>query len=393
MPHFRPRHLQTRLQKLSTFWPIVGVTGMRQVGKTTLLEKQIRFHSVASLDHDSTRSDAENSAVSFLSKLETPALIDEIQKVPKLFDALKYLVHKNKKPGQYFVTGSVSFSEGADIRESLTGRIGTCQLFPLTLSEALEMPPPDKPTIEIKNGMKPRVSLEDFSRAMIRGGMPVPMFLRDPSQVETFFEGWLNTSVLRDLSRFMGKKFEADFAFALLEKIGRALREGELPTSAHFGGSSSRKLNNYLTAFESIFLMRRIRCHELGTGKDAWLPTESGFANYLMKDTRGEGATLSLARLTVLNELFSVHESIGKPFFLRYFKSAKGTPVDFIFEDTPVRIVPLADTSRGPWGHYEKSVLGAMKTLKSNRGILLAPVDRAHIQKAGISILPWMVWS
>ncbi|MGK5083305.1 AAA family ATPase [Bdellovibrionota bacterium FG-1] len=393
MPHFRPRQAASRLKKLASFWPAIGVVGLRQVGKTTFLEKQVRFHSSASLDHDSTRGDAENSAVSFLSKLETPALVDEIQKVPKLFDALKLLVHKNRKPGQFFVTGSASFSEGSGIRESLTGRMGVLHLFPLNISEALEMEPPELPTLKIKDGWVPRISLQDFSKAMVRGGVPIPMFLRDPSQIELFWNGWLNTSILRDLARLMGKGFEADFAFSLLEQMGKALREGELPTTAHFQASSSRRLNRYLLGLESIFIIRRISCHELGTGKEIWLPTDSGLASYLMKEVQSEGATLSLSRLTLLNELFSHHENSGARFFVRYFKSAKGTPVDMILDNTPIRVVPLADVGRGPWGWHEKSVLGAMKKLKSKRGILLAPVDRAHVQETGISILPWTVWS
>ncbi|MGK5086324.1 AAA family ATPase [Bdellovibrionota bacterium FG-2] len=385
MAHFRPRQAAAHLKKLASLWPAVGVLGLRQVGKTTFLEKQVRFHSNASLDHDSTRGDAE-----------TPALVDEIQKVPKLFDALKLLVHKNRRPGQFFVTGSVSFSEGSGMRESLTGRMGVLQLFPLNISESLEMGSPGLPTLkikEIKDGFIPRISLQDFSKAMVRGGMPVPMFLRDRSQSELFWSGWLNTSILRDLARLMKKGFEADFAFSLLEQMGRTLREGELPTTAHFQASSSRKLNRYLLGLESIFMIRKIPCHELGTGKDVWLPTDSGLASYLMKETQEEGATLSLARLTLLNELFSHHEYSGTRFFVRYFKSAKGTPVDMVLDNTPIRVVPLADVNRGPWGWHEKSVLGAMKKLKSKRGILLAPVDRAHVQESGISILPWTMWS
>lgn len=394
MPHFRERHAAARVQKLASFWPIVGVTGLRQVGKTTFLEKHFQFQSNSSLDNDATRADAENSAVSFVSKLETPALVDEVQKAPKLFDAFKLLVHKNKKPGQYFITGSTSFSEGAGVRESLTDRIGSCQLFPMTVSEACQLDMPPILKAQVKDGFKPRVSLEDFSRSMVRGGMPVPMFARDASQVELYWEGWLATSVLRDLSRLLGKGFEADFAFSLLGQIGKALREGEMPTTAHLQSKSSRKLNRYLSAFENLFLLRKIPCHELGVGKDLWLPTDSGLAAHLMKEKTTEGASISLARLTILNELFALHEYAGQSFFLRYFKSAQGSPVDFVLDNVPFRIVPMSDLSKGPWGWYEKPVLGAMKKLGSKTGVLLAPVDRVHSdKKSGISIYPWTVWS
>lgn len=392
MPHFRKRHAADWVKKLAALWPVVGVAGPRQVGKTTFLENHFDFASNSSMDDDATRADAENSAVSFLSRLEPPALVDEIQKVPKLFDALKLLVHRQRKPGRYFVTGSTSFSEGAGIRESLTGRIGLCQLFPLTLSEGLGREAPLVPALRFKDGSKPRIGIEDFSRQMTRGGMPVPMFLRDPAQEEIYWNGWLTTGVLRDLARFLGRGFEPDFAFGMLDQLGSALREGELPTSAHFRGSSSRKLNRYLAAFESVFLLRKIPCHELGTGKDVWVPTDSGLATYLMKARSGEGAALSAARLVVINELLALSEYGGQRLYLRYFKSAKGTPVDFVFQGIPVRLVPMAELGRGPWGWHEKPLRGAMKKLGAKKGVLLAPVERVRIEK-DLMILPWSIWS
>lgn len=318
----------------------------------------------------------------------------EIQKVPKLFDALKLAVHRKRQPGRFFITGSTSFSSGKGIRESLTGRIGICRLFPLTVSEAIGLAMPPGPARSFEDGERPRVSLEDFSRAMVRGGLPVPSFLRDPSQVDLYWEGWLATGVLRDLARALGRGFEADFAFSILEQAGKALREGELPTTAHFRARSARKVNRYLQAFENLFLFRKVPCHELGVGKDAWLPSDSGLAAHLMKDTRSEGASLSLARLAILNELSALHEYSGRAFFVRYFKSAKGSPVDFVLDGTPARVVPMSDLGRGPWGWHEKPVLGAMRKLKARHGYLLAPVDRVHAERgASVRVLPWAAWS
>lgn len=74
----------------------------------------------------------------FLAKRSFPVLIDEDQKVLKIFDACKARIDRKRIPGQFFLTGSTQFSERIGIRESLTGRIGMTHFYPLTLSEANE---------------------------------------------------------------------------------------------------------------------------------------------------------------------------------------------------------------------------------------------------------------
>ena len=89
MPHSRTRFATPVLQKQARFWPIVGLIGARQVGKTTLMQSVLKGHEHISLDDDEAREEAETTPKVFLAKRQEPLLIDEIQKTPKLFDALK----------------------------------------------------------------------------------------------------------------------------------------------------------------------------------------------------------------------------------------------------------------------------------------------------------------
>src|ERR1700721_1690114 len=136
MPHLRNRHLLSQIQKSARFWPVTGVLGLRQCGKSTLLNAILKLRNQVTLDDQDALEDAQISAKNFLAKLDTPLVIDEVQKVPALFDAIKYNVDRNREPGKYFLTGSSSFSAKIGIRESLTGRIGLHYLYPLTLAEA-----------------------------------------------------------------------------------------------------------------------------------------------------------------------------------------------------------------------------------------------------------------
>src|SRR5262249_54503292 len=110
MAHIRSRLALSQLQKLAKLWPVVGLIGPRQSGKTTLFTKLLGLNSEYSLDELENRNEAQNSPTTFLAKLTYPAVIDEIQKSPNLFDAIKLHVDRNRRPGQFFLTGSTTFS-------------------------------------------------------------------------------------------------------------------------------------------------------------------------------------------------------------------------------------------------------------------------------------------
>ncbi len=134
MPHERKRHLESVLKHLARISPLVGLLGHRQVGKTTLLEA-ISGHYL-SLDDEELRMAASESPKRFIGELQlTGTAIDECQLSEGIFPALKERVRKDKRPGQFYLSGSIRFTSKKLIQESLTGRIMTADLLPMTLSE------------------------------------------------------------------------------------------------------------------------------------------------------------------------------------------------------------------------------------------------------------------
>ncbi|MGK5088706.1 AAA family ATPase [Bdellovibrionota bacterium FG-2] len=274
--HLRKRHILQELQKLAKFWPTLGIFGLRQSGKSTLLRELLGISTYLTLDDESTMEDAKLSAMNFLSKLPIPVIIDEVQKCPALFDAIKLKVDTKRKPGAYFLTGSSRFSAQNDIRESLTGRIGLIQLYPLTLAEAFQDPfEPERASPIHKK--KPRYGVEQAFGRLAIGGLPVPLFTRDPANRGRYYRNWLETSILRDAAQVYGKGYDPDVSRSILRQIGQTLKEGELPTLSHFK-QSARKLRRYLLALENIFLLQKLPCHESGVGSDAWIMSDSGLA-------------------------------------------------------------------------------------------------------------------
>ncbi|QQR79664.1 MAG: ATP-binding protein [Deltaproteobacteria bacterium] len=388
MSHDRNRHALALVKKLGSFWPVTGILGLRQVGKTTLLKKLAGIENFVSLDDEEVREEALHSSKNFLSKLKTPILIDEVQKAPALFDALKYRVDQKKIPGSYFLTGSSTFSSKLGIRESLTGRIGLLRLYPMTLSEIFQKKfEPERASLV--HALPPRFSMDEVMGHLPEGGLPVPVFTRDLVHRDLYFKNWLETTVVRDVARVYGRGYDLDVSWSILRQLGKILQNGEWPTLRSFK-QDSRVLRKYLSAFEDVFLVRKIPSHEEAKGGDAWIVTDPGIAKSIIGTEFGTGVTLSLARIFLMNEIAANFEYAGKPFHPIYYKSARGTPVEIVGNDI---IIKITTETKGALSYEERSLSGAMKQLKLKRGFLVAPIDRFEKPGQGISLVPWSYWS
>jgi predicted AAA+ superfamily ATPase len=395
MPHIRHRFLVPKCKKLLGFWPVVGIIGPRQSGKTTLITKLMDKCPVLSLDDLALRNEANLSPKAFLARLPRPVVLDEAQKAPDLFDAIKLVVDQKRVPGEFLLTGSSSFSARAGIRESLTGRIGLLRLRSMTLAELQQDEPRAlKSLVTGLDTLKPRYSIGDVSKSMQSGGMPGAAFVRDDEHRQLYWSSWLETTLNRDLPRLFSRGYDPDVALSLLQQLGKALREGQLPTIAHFD-LPPRRLRQYLDALCEIFVLQRVPMHSRGRGKDVWLCVDSGLARFLMGEIHGLSAQLSLCRHFLWNE-WLVHQSLQASMeSFHYYKSAQGSPVDAVLEGVPILVTADADAVSRRLSWLERPLRGAMKTLEANSGIIAAPVD--HIIPAtsndGVAIVPWSLWS
>jgi predicted AAA+ superfamily ATPase len=387
MPHLRKRHLLEEVQKQAKYWPVIAVLGLRQSGKSTLLRGVVNEDRQITLDDVDALEDVHLSSKNFLAKLGTPVVIDQVQKAPALFDAIKLRVDLQRRPGQYYLTGSSQFSAQIGIRESLTGRIGIHYLYPFTLAETFGKPL-DEARIQAWHKVKVRFSVEEAVKRLSLGGLPVPLFARDPEIRRRYFENWIETAVIRDAARTYGKGYDPDVSWSILRQMGQTLREGELPTLNHFR-QSSRKLRRYLDALENIFLLRKIPCHELGVGKEVWMITDGGLARPVMGSDLGEGSTLSLARIFLLNELLSNSESAGNRIRPVYYKTARGGPVDLVWNDSilKVSIFPKSQTA-----YDQRPLQAALKKLRLKKSFLVTLRDEV-VFDGGAGMVPLTYWS
>lgn len=174
------RTLGQVIQQISRMFPVLMVTGPRQVGKTTLLEMCAAdgFHYVT-LDDLQQRDLARNDPSLFLQSHKTPLIIDEVQYAPELFSAIKIVVDREKKKGLFWLTGSQKFHLMQGITESLAGRVAIVDLLGLSQAEIDNQPArsqPFLPTPEWLENVRSHINqpslLQDVYQRIWRGSFP-----------------------------------------------------------------------------------------------------------------------------------------------------------------------------------------------------------------------------
>ena len=131
------RNLENVVSQVTKEYPVVLVTGPRQVGKTTMLQKLMEGteRGYVTLDDLNERNIAKTDPELFLQLHKPPVLIDEVQYAPELFTYIKMYVDKNHEPGAFWLTGSQVFKLMRGVQESLAGRVAVLSLTSLSQAE------------------------------------------------------------------------------------------------------------------------------------------------------------------------------------------------------------------------------------------------------------------
>lgn len=271
---------------LKTF-PVVVVTGMRQVGKSTLLEKapEFRRRRFATLDDFAELEEAKSSPEAFLGR-EGPLTIDEAQRCPELLVAVKKAVDKDRVPGRFLLSGSANFTLLKNVSESLAGRAIYLPLQPFTRREvAGETASRPFLTGFMKTGVLPK-SLPRFKpvsdREVYVGGMP-SVCLGPAPDPGLWFKGFEQTYLERDI-----RGIEDPLGFRRLIRLA-ALRTGNLFSPSELARDAkltAATAARYLGLLELSFVASRLppflnnRASRLIKSPKLFL-SDSGLACYL----------------------------------------------------------------------------------------------------------------
>ncbi len=147
-------------------------------------------------------------------------MIDEVQKVPHLFDEIKAKVDEAPRPGQFLILGSTEFSIESKIKESLTGRLSRLKIYPFNLSETQSLPMnPQKQFPFI--GPKSRASKQSLLKYLKNGGLPGIFIIKSELENQNAISDWIEPKVRERIEKlgFGWMKSVDPEAFDRLKKL------------------------------------------------------------------------------------------------------------------------------------------------------------------------------
>jgi predicted AAA+ superfamily ATPase len=259
---FYERSIEKTLRSISKSFPVLLLTGPRQVGKTTLLTKMAdNNRKVVSLDSPTIRSLAKNEPEIFLQRYAPPVLIDEVQYAPELFDYIKVYVDAHKTNGDFWLTGSQTFHMMKRATESLAGRVGVVRMLGLSNSEITgrSFPPFKVEPMKLMQRME-QVSAMDiyelFAR-IFKGSMP-RLYENDNVDRDEYFESYLETYISRDIKDLSQVADELSFLNFISIVAARTATNVNYGTLANEAGISAPTAKHWLSILVSSGLIALI---------------------------------------------------------------------------------------------------------------------------------------
>ncbi len=260
------RTLAGAVKTISDNFPVLLLTGPRQVGKTTLLEMCAGSdRNYVTLDDVETRSLACNDPGLFVQTFRPPLIIDEVQYAPELFSYLKIVVDRERKNGLFWLTGSQKFHLMRGITESLAGRVAIIDLLGLSQAELdgrSEKAAPFMPTLEwiasAKKNMTRSRQLADVYGQIWRGAFPRMNTFKDPMR-DLFYRSYIQTYIQRDVRDQLSVANETTFHTflgAVAARTGQLLNYTKLANDVDI---DSKTVKSWLSVLETSGLVYLLR--------------------------------------------------------------------------------------------------------------------------------------
>ncbi len=342
-----PRHLESKIQRLSGKFKGILVLGARQVGKTTLLKHLLSKSQYVVFDPVQDLYNARQDPDLFLKTYRPPLILDEVQFVPELLASLKRVMDASDQHGQYFLTGSQNFSVLKQACESLAGRIAIIELDPLSVFEGCKISPQDT-WINKLMFENQEISDRDFTlipdnilSLIWRGGFPGTLGF-DEEDYGDFYRSYLQTYVERDVRLLADIKNLSQFSnFVALQ----AALTGHEVNSAHLGreiGITPPTAKDWSEILCNSYQMLKIPAYSGNlikrlSGKSKAHFVDTGFACYLMRINSpqallGHPSFGHLFETFCVNQIIRVLKGLGKNYNLYHWRTNGGAEVDLLIE-------------------------------------------------------------
>ena len=370
------RHVTHQIISDLEYFPVVGIVGPRQAGKTTLAKMVVKQ---TKLQHESIYLDLELDADRRkLSDAETYlkyhqdkcVVIDEVQRMPELFPLLRALVDMERRPGRFILLGSASPEMIKGSSETLAGRIAYTELTPFSWSEAS--------------------GTVTMSHHWMYGGFPQAMLAGKPAFANRWLESFTKTFIERDLQE-LGHQISAPLVARMLEMIAslnaQLLNQSDLATSL---GVSQPTISRYLDLLEGGFIIQRLQPYYVNTKKrlvkqPKIYVRDSGILHHLlgigsMEKLLGNAAIGASWESYVIEQIRRISDGKAKIYF---YKTHKGAESDVVVVTAQGRYcIEIKRAATIPRGFYE-----VIKDVEPDASYLIVPEGENYPTRNGIHVM------
>lgn len=344
------RHMEKPVMELNEQYPVLLLTGPRQVGKTTMLEHLIEVEGKGrkkvSLDDLTLRELAKTDPKMFFQLYQPPLLIDEVQYAPELFPYIKIMVDERHQPGDFWLTGSQLFKMMEGVQESLAGRVALLHLSPLSQSEIMKRPPEPPFSLELpllserQNGRQMLNTPEVFQH-IHQGGMPA-LVTGTYSNASIFYSSYIDTYMERDVRRLSNDIDSLKFLRFLRSVAARTSQQVNYKGIADDAEIDQTTAKNWLHVLEALGIIFLLEPHSNNVLKRTVSTPklyfyDSGIVCYLTRwsspETAMEGAMSgALLENYTVAEIIKTYQNAGQEPFLYYYRDKDAREIDLILE-------------------------------------------------------------
>ncbi len=258
------RSLEKIFKQASKEYPVVMLTGPRQVGKTTMLLKLMENtdREAVSLDDLTERDLARSDPELFLQIHKPPVLIDEVQYAPELYTYIKKLADEINGKGEIWLTSSQAFKLMEDIPASLGGRVAVLTMTTLSQAEisgrAKDPFMIDPGTLEKREKLRRKVDVSQIYERIYKGSMPA-LVSGEVSDNQVFYGSYISAYIERDvreLSESVDVLKFLRFMTAVAARAGSLLNISEIAQDADINLVQARSWLNILETLGIIFYLQ-----------------------------------------------------------------------------------------------------------------------------------------
>lgn len=394
-----PRAAEDTALRVSKMFPVLLVTGPRQVGKTTLLQRLAEIQrqtgverKYVTLDDPDVRYLAKHDPALFLQRYSPPVLIDEIQYATELLPYIKMSVDRSKRKGDFWITGSQVFHLMKNVSESLAGRVGIVNLLGLSDAEIAREPSApfqtDGARLMKRLSERTQRGLNDIYERIFKGSMP-ELYADENLDWETYYRSYVDTYLkrdIRDLAQVADELQFYGFMTIAAAHTSKPVIYEELASAAGISAPTAKKWLSILVSSHIVALVQPY--HNNALKRVVKMPLlhflDTGLAAYLLKwgnpEALEKGAMSgAFFESYVFSEIYKSYLNAGKEPPVFYYRDRDQKEIDLLIYQNgvlcPIEIKKAASPGKAAIKNFhvlepvtQQEAFGGLDSLKVEIG-------------------------